>query len=494
MRKSLYYSLITLLCAGFFYSCSDDDNSTPVIGIKEVKITPADEAIAVSMYGRYNTFTLENTDDSIDVDVPKEALKNAQMEVITTVAANIQAFCNGELINGPVTVDATQPINVEVRGYNQSHTYTIKVVQATTIASGDEPRLKSTDMRKMGINPSTYDFDVAVFNDKFYAITAAQNGDLAEYQLYESENGIKWNEIEYKCVDSNKSPCCIGGRGARLAVMNNRMYILGGARHDGTDKYGNEPEMEFGMFKTISYWRSFSTEDGINFKVDTIGIQYEMQGTKRVQKSPGPTHYANVTTFNNQIYYRKTFDYIFYQYMFAQGDPLYTTIDGTNWNIVNTDKTKEIQHCAFFTFKNKLWILGGYKTSINKNNIQSAIYSSTDGISWKLETEESSFGKLAGMTVAVTEDVAYIFGGEYYDTEGTKTLSNKIYRSTDGVNWEEVGNIAENYKARLNPVVVVKNNEAYIFGRYAAGTSGNYGDPAGNDKNALFDTYVISLK
>ena len=50
-------------------------------------------------------------------------------------------------------------------------------------------------LRKMGINPSAYDFDVAVFNDKFYAITSAKVNDLIEYQLYESENGIVCRRI-----------------------------------------------------------------------------------------------------------------------------------------------------------------------------------------------------------------------------------------------------------------------------------------------------------
>lgn len=491
MRKSLYYSLITLLCAGFFYSCSDDDNSTPVIGIKEVKITPADEAIAVSMYGRYNTFTLENTDDSIDVDVPKEALKNAQMEVITTVAANIQAFCNGEPINGPVTVDATQPINVEVRGYNQSHTYTIKVVQATTIASGDEPRLKSTDMRKMGINPSAYDFDVALFNNKFYAISAAKTGDLAEYQLYESENGIKWNEVEYTYADAEGKPASIGGRGARLAVWNGRMYILGGGRHDGTDKYGYEPEIDWGN-PTVSFWRSVSTEDGIHFTTDTTGIEIVNIDGKMVRRAPEPSSYAEVITYNNKIYYQGGFPGSFFG-MWQISNQFCTTTDGKNWDkVVTNPNINNIHQCAFFTFNGKLWVLGGFRNYSSENNMLSTVYSTTDGENWTLETENAAFGKLSGMSVAASENVLYLFGGEYYDADKKRVLSDKIYRSTDGINWEVVENISDKYVPRINPIVVVKDNEAFFFGHNAKPTNDNYGFPV--DKDALFDTYVINLK
>ena len=491
MRKSLYYSFMTMLCAGLFYSCSDDDSSTPVIGIKEVKITPADEAISVSMTGRYNTFTLENTTDSVDVDVPKDALKNARMEVTTTVAANIQAFYNGELIDGPVTVDATQPIKVEVRGYNQSHLYTLNVVQATSIAKGTEPRLKSTDMRLMGINTNAYDFDVTLFNNKFYAISAAKTGDLAEYQLYVSDNGVKWNEVAYNCVDADNNPCSIGGRGARLIVWNNRLYILGGGRYDGTDKYGYEPELSWGSPK-VTNWRSFSTDDGTNFKVDTIGIGYKEQSNKLVRRIPTPTSYANAFAFGNKMYYQGGYPGQVFG-MWQLNAQLYATTDGKNWDsATNNISFANIHKNAVFAFKGKLWSIGGFKNFISTSNISSNIYSTSDGENWTLETSEPIFGKLSGMNVAATDDVIYLFGGEYYNESNKRVLSDKIYRSTDGINWEEVENVSETYTARLNPVIVVKNNEAYIFGRYSEATSDNYAYPV--DKNVLFDTYVISLK
>ena len=346
-------------------------------------------------------------------------------------------------------------------------------------------------MRKMGINPSAYDFDVTVFNDKFYAITSAKVNDLIEYQLYESENGVKWNEVSYNCVDSENNPCTIGGRGARLAVWNNRLYVIGGGRYDGADKYGYGPEVSWGS-PTVSNWRSFSTEDGINFKVDTIGIEYKKQDDKFVRRIPTPTSYPNVFAYGNKIFYQGGYaGQVFGMWQFnAQ---FYATTDGKNWDSVTDNiSLKNLHKSAYFTFKGKLWCVGGFKNYLSTSNISANIYSTTDGENWTLETSEPAFGKLSGMGVAATDDVIYLFGGEYYNEENKRVLSDKIYRSTDGINWELVENISAKYTARLSPAVVVKDNEAYLFGRYSKATSDNYAYPVDND--VLFDTYVISLK
>lgn len=496
MRKNLYLGLISLLCLFSLMACSDDDNYTPVVALKEVKITPKGQAISISLINEnINAIELNNASDSIAFDVPTESIQQSVIDVTTTIGVGIEVYYKGELVqNGNTIVDATQPIQLEVRGYNQSHWYTLHVYQEQEFREGEEPRLKSSDMRKAGINANAYDYDVIVFKNRFYAIVSSlRDESTSDYQLYASDNGIIWEEVQYNCVDVNNAPVTIGGRGARLAIANNRMYVLGGGRYDGSDKYGYGPEMS-GTSAKVSNWRSFSTDDGINFKVDTIGIKYVQSGSTLKRRIPTPTSYPNVTSYKNKLYYSGGFSSQFFG-MWQSTNQFYASEDGKNWDSVSPAGgvvLSNVKECAYFVFKGKLWLLGGFTNFISKSNIRSLIYSTEDGINWTLETDSPAFGKLSGMKVAATDDVVYLFGGEYFSEDGKRVLSDKIYRSTDAVHWEVVPVISDKYTPRRASRVVVKDGVAYIFGGMQNPSSDNYCYPV--DADLLFDTYVMTLQ
>lgn len=490
MRKPLLYcySLIGLLCATMMPACSDDD-PTPFVAIKEVRITPAEQAISVTCTGTAYSSTLDNSNDSVAYDVPAEALRQSRMEVQTTVGPGIQAYYQNAPVSGTLTVDASQPFELEVRGYGQSRTYTVNVLQEQTNKPGKEPRLKSSDMRAMGINPNVLDFDVALFRDRFYAITTSSTGGVIYYQLYVSDNGISWEEVPYTCADAAGNPTAIGGRGARLAVFNDRMYVLGGGRYDGTDSFGNAAELSWGL-PTVSNWRSFSTADGVTFQVDTIGIGYNESNRRRI---PTPTAYPTVTVFDNNIFYQGGYaGQVFGMWQFTT--QLSVCSDGKNWDTAQTgDVTLTNRHmAAWYVFKGRLYILGGTRNFVSSSALQSDLYSSADGTTWTLEAESTALGALHSLRVVTTDDVAYAFGGECYNDAGEKVVSDKIYRSTDGVTWEEVATVSSAYTARRSPVVVVKDGTAYIFGGYSGPSSGSYAYPT--DQDTLFDTYTMELR
>ena len=138
-----------------------------------------------------------------------------------------------------------------------------------------------------------------------------------------------------------------------------------------------------------------------------------------------------------------------------------------------------------------MWSIGGFTSWINSNNIETSIYSSTDGKNWTLEAESAAFGKMWGMKVVANENVAYMIGGEYLDESGMHAVSDKIYRSIDGIHWEAVSSCAK-YVARRCPSVTIFNGYGYIFGGYST-VSGSYG-AAGDSDLPLFDTYMFELK
>ena len=79
-------------------------------------------------------------------------------------------------------------------------------------------------------------------------------------------------------------------------------------------------------------------------------------------------------------------------------------------------------------FKNKLYLIGGYTTSGYTNDI----YSSSDGVTWTLESADgvAPFSKRYRHQVVEFNNKLYLIGG--YTSSGE---TNDIYSSSDGVTW-----------------------------------------------------------
>ena len=120
------------------------------------------------------------------------------------------------------------------------------------------------------------------------------------------------------------------------------------------------------------------------------------------------------------------------------------------------------------------------------------IYSSTDGTNWKLEGESTTVTNIFNAKVIATDNVAYIIGGEIFEGDN-RTLSNKVYRSVDGITWEEI-TIPTAFEARRNSSGVVLGNAVWIFGGSNTTTSGNYGYPADDTDVKLSDTWQKLIK
>lgn len=495
MNKYFVYLSIALFSTGLF-SCDDDENYDPALGLTSVQFTPYDNAVGYTCHINQTTKEIDNDSDPVAFDVSATDLQRAVMTVNTTLGVGLQLYCNGTEVTGDnVTVDLTNPVDLEVRGYNKSVHYTFKSVNQATSIPEDEPvLLKSTNMRAMGIDPNTYSYQVTYFNNEFLCFASAYDSenDLATYHLYSSDNGVKWTERTY----GPDAVQAVGGQEATLRQWGNRLYVLGGARCKGTDAWGNAAESSWGM-PACDWWRSHSTTDGTTFRCDTVGVKgnwVTSWGSTSNSALPSACAAPNVAVFNNKMYLKGAHTVSFYQW---QGSTMFkVTEDGTNWTTIpmsvnNMYATRRLQD-AFFVFKGKLWSIGGFRSYITANNLQQEVYSSEDAENWVLENEEPPFGKMFGMKAAVKGDeVVYLIGGEYFNEDGQRELSNRIYRSTDGIHWEEV-EVGSKYTARRNPQIAVKDGYAYIFGGYTTPTSDYYGFPT--SQVPAFDTFVLELK
>ena len=178
------------------------------------------------------------------------------------------------------------------------------------------------------------------------------------------------------------------------------------------------------------------------------------------------------------------------------------TSDGINWTSVtpvSSDPDCDVKNrngSALFTFKNKFWCVGGFTNFIGGEDfMRTGVYSSTDGVNWEKEGELTGAPALYHAKVIAGDNVAFLVGGEYVDADGsTRALSNKIYRTTDGVNWEEVTTVPTNYIGVRNAAGVALGNAVWIFGGNKTVTSGYYGYPMGDSDELNCDTWIKLFK
>lgn len=505
--KSLLMCLMAVLSLGF-WSCSDDDeNGGAAVGITSVTVKPEGSAKEYRCTPNQSTGIIENTSDSVDWDVTDASLTKTTVKVTATL--NTVVYYNDQAIGADgLEIDVKNPVTLTAKD-NSGNTkvYTLKVVRATT-ASGETMVKKSDSFQ--GLPSNLLSFDMAYFKDKFYAITTTVTGvdenKVENYQLFSSVDGLNWTEVAYQTditgvnfTEEQVKDFVIGGEGARLVVFNDRMYVLGGARTQASDKFGNAKEEFYGM-PQISYWRSFSTEDGLTFKVDTVGMTYQKSNGDVVSYQQLTNTNMNTAVFDGKLFMKSGYNITFGM---GQNAQVYAyTSDGKAWNQISpvaSDGSTSVDVArrlgdAFFAFKGKLWCVGGFVNflSSSANNTCGTVYSSTDGISWTLESDTvgNVLKNLYGMKVVANDEVAYMFGGERLVGDGTYTreISQDIFRSTDGITWEKV-EAPQNYVGRRLPSVLLQGNSAWIFGGIKSKSSDNYAFPSATDELAT-DTWV----
>ncbi len=483
--------LVLLLFRGRTYSSRS-------VGFTKVSVTPAGASVSNSCV--IMGITIENTNDSVAFDVAPEALQQAEVSVVATLGSTVW-FEGAEVVGGKFVADVTSPIIIEARGADDKVVaYTLNVVQAKSM--GDVDLVKKASAFN-GFPEGVIDYDVAYFKGKFYAAVASLQGEVENYEIYTSENGTVWDPVDYAVntegvsLPEGQDSYVVGGEGASLVVFNDRLYVLGGARTKGADKFGNVAETNWGM-AAISNWRSFSTADGLTFDCDTVGMSLTMGGELRTGAVIASIMGRQNTTpmvFNDELYMISG-----YAPMFGMAQPVrstFVTKNGKDWTDVNgvTDDGKPafaIFEAARFVFNGKMWLVGGHANYLDASQMNNAIYSSEDGIAWVKEGDvPEEMQNVFGMKAVVADDVVYIFGGQQLGTEKA-FAPTQMFRSTDGKTWEAVAT-PDNYTPIRSARTVGVGSQAWIFGGYNSLVSGNYAAPAAGDTWST-ETWVKNMK
>lgn len=474
------------------WSYNDNDSYEPALGIISTTLTPKGNAIAYNATVDQQTGEISNSDDPITWDVPDDAITKVNVKAIPTLGCTAY-YGDIPFTDAGIDMDLTTPATITVRNRSgASRSYHISAVRNNEAGQDESLVLKSTSF--IGFPEGLIDYDITVFKGRFVATTVSLDGEQENYQLFESEDGTHWSEINIIC--NGDRPFVVGGEGARMAVLNDRLIVFGGARTKGKDKYGNEPEVGEGWFgpaPEIRAFRVYSSADGVTFNDDTDDIVYTNTTGNVVSSMQLAGSYYEAMSIDGRLIIKSCYAPSFGMMQVKSG--FIETSDGINWTSItpvcdDNSPLVSIKASSVFNFQGKIWMAGGFRNFISASMMVSKIFSSSDGISWNYEGDlTGNLEGLMGATIVANDEAALLFGGQLV-TAGGNTLNGKIYRTTDGVVWEEIESNPR-YQGRRSPVIAKKDDIAWIFGGYKDLTKGNYGVPDGDEY--YLDTWVKKI-
>ncbi|MFQ5734209.1 MAG: galactose oxidase [Planctomycetaceae bacterium] len=160
----------------------------------------------------------------------------------------------------------------------------------------------------------------------------------------------------------------------------------------------------------------------------------------------------------------------------SAGNAVWSSTDGTTWKRVtkNAGWTPRIAAAAV-VFKGKMWILGGTENYYfgDEKSLKNDVWSSTDGRNWKLATSHAGWSPRAYHQAAVLNGRIYVFGGGNYVPK--YHALNDVWSSEDGVKWTRVTKAAP-WHPRLWFSSVVYRDRMWVLGGWSNKPSTNWGD------------------
>lgn len=151
-------------------------------------------------------------------------------------------------------------------------------------------------------------------------------------------------------------------------------------------------------------------------------------------------------------------DYHFDSY---DGNLIVTKLESdTNWS--------KRQDFASVVYNDEIYIIGGFDVTVRGENdcYCEDVYKSSDGINWTLLNDNVAFKGRRGHRATVFDGYIYVAGGFYSDEEsGNRGYKNDLWRSNDGITWEEVSNQCP-WASRKDFGMISTESAIYIFGGF----------------------------
>lgn len=250
----------------------------------------------------------------------------------------------------------------------------------------------------------------------YHASNGGVNGGLLN-DVWSSSDGINWTEE----VPNNLSSSFPSRTLHSSVVFNDKIWIIGGGG------FNNE------IFNDV-----WSSPDGINWKKETNNASF----SKRYN------HTAIV--FKDKIWVIGGRDATY------ENDEVWSSTDGINW-LLETDSPPFLSRFGHTSvvYDDRMWVIAGYNSvqGSGKGTLND-VWSSPDGVNWRVETIDAGFSKRHGHSSAVYQDKIWVTAGE---------LLNDVWSSSDGINWKEEIQYA-NFRGRGYQAMTVFDNKVWMSG------------------------------
>jgi N-acetylneuraminic acid mutarotase len=249
-----------------------------------------------------------------------------------------------------------------------------------------------------------------------------------------------------------------------MAVLNNRMYIMGGLTNPASTTSTTTTVESFDGSKWVYdvpmpvarslmgccvHNGNIIVSGGLASGASYVSTVYGFNGTS----------WSTLSSLSNARAGMSSVSYNGYVYVFGgTGGTMLTTVsrfDGVSWTDIGNITTGRWRTCAV-VYRNKMYVISGYTGSA----VSTLVQSSTDGITWTTETA-IPFGRSSASAV-VYNDCIYVFGG----SDGSTSPYSSLMQIFNGTSWTTI-NGALSVTSR-DHASVVYNNYIYKAGGYPA--------------------------
>ena len=199
-------------------------------------------------------------------------------------------------------------------------------------------------------------------------------------------------------------------------------------------------------------------------------VSFAQQNPDWIQESPAVAWQARDSqaelVYNNKLW-------IFGGWFNSKEAPprdVWNSADGKKWNLINNSAPWIHSDLSMsIVFKNKMWMMGGwYNGRLEGHSASNQVWSSTDGIKWKSETDKAAWTPRIASAILEFKGKIWILGGtENYYFGDNKSLKNDVWYSSNGKDWK-LATANAGWSPRAYHQAAVLKGKIYVFG------GGNY--------------------